>query len=142
MNIKCGDIVWCTKIHEDELNSVPNAQQISRQKRDGTEEKINRYTVTGKSRPALVLRAHVDIPTVIVWYTHSTPSRDCRYEEVTGSISQKDGDFRQTFLRHDAENIRRVPQKPAWLGARIGSLDKTVFDGKLRDASKLGFLRI
>ncbi len=140
-HVRRGNLVWCLKIHEDKLCPLEGQQGVVQYKANGGEERVSRYIVEGKLRPALVLLGHPECRDVLVWYTHTDCDRnDGSGIEVT-RLTRLRGEKR-SFLAPEGRSIRRIPRTDAWCGWQIQTLDKSVVTGLLERAAKIPMLRI
>ena len=126
-----GEFVWCVKLHEDELKCV--SWGISRKKPNGREELVNEYRLFGKERPALVLYATRGCRNLTVWYTCTSVEEGAGATEVSAIT----GPLPRAWLKHQPDEMRRIPNKVAWVPKLIRRLDRTVFDAFLKQASLL-----
>jgi hypothetical protein len=140
-HVRRGNFVWCLRIHEDKLRPLEDQQGVVQYKETGGEERVGRYIVEGKLRPALVLLASPECRDVLVWYTHTACDRKHeRWVEVTHLT--RPGGEKRSFLDPEGSRIRRVPRTGAWCGSQIRALDKAVVAGFLERAAKIPMFRI
>jgi hypothetical protein len=140
---RCGDFIWCVKIHEDELYLAE--ENVCRQKLNGIgKECVNWYEISGKRRIGLVLWASEKFGEVIVWYTrnHDDPAFKPPENLIDVTEITRPRDPKRSFLYPDSGYIRRIPRTATWCGPRKASLDKSVFDGFLKKAEMLRFVRV